>query len=67
MVIAPPLITNEALSSSAMSVIAHREIEKYTNLFGYNWQQSQVSLKANDTRNRVESSSCAHARFFSLA
>ncbi|TKA68046.1 hypothetical protein B0A55_11693 [Friedmanniomyces simplex] len=34
MVIAPPLITNEALSSSAMSVIAHREIEKYTNLFG---------------------------------
>ncbi|TKA23111.1 hypothetical protein B0A54_17992 [Friedmanniomyces endolithicus] len=44
MVIAPPLITNEALSSSAMSVIAHREIEKYTNLFGYNWQQSQAGV-----------------------
>ena len=43
-VIAPPLITNEALSSSAMSVIAHQEIEKYTDLFGYNWQQSQSGL-----------------------
>ncbi|KAK5739444.1 hypothetical protein LTR17_005349 [Elasticomyces elasticus] len=41
MIIAPPLITNEALSSSAMSVIAHREVEKYTDLFGYDWQQHQ--------------------------
>lgn len=43
-VIAPPLITNEALSSSAMSVIAHQEVEKYTDLFGYNWQQHQSGL-----------------------
>jgi hypothetical protein len=43
-IIAPPLITNEALSSSAMSVIANQETEKYTDLFGYNWQQSQSGL-----------------------
>jgi len=36
--IAPPLITNEALSSSAASVIAHQEVDKYTDLFGYNWR-----------------------------
>ncbi|KAK4545075.1 hypothetical protein LTR36_003626 [Oleoguttula mirabilis] len=43
-IIAPPLITNDALSSSAMSVIANRETEKYTDLFGYNWQQYQSGL-----------------------
>ena len=37
MVLAPPLITNEALSSSAMSVIAYKQTEKYTDLFGYDW------------------------------
>ena len=46
-IIAPPMITNEALSSSAMSVIAHQEFEKYTDLFGYNWQQYQMSGKVH--------------------
>jgi hypothetical protein len=32
-----PLITNAALSTSAASIIAHQEVDKYTSLFGYNW------------------------------
>jgi len=46
-IIAPPLITNEAVSSSAMSVIARRESWKYTDLFGYAWQQHSSSMGLN--------------------